>query len=240
MKKKEITDEISMDFNGQQIRSKDGLICLTDLWKASGKPKGKLDPRLWKKYTGEQFIDSVAKKLNVSTQNIYKTKRGRGGGTYAHWQIALAYAKYLSHELHMHVNEVYMRYRFGDITLADEIADKASPEDQEWLVIRTLGKVARNQFTHILSIHYVRGRGYADCTNAVYIPILGGTAREIREQKGLPVKANVRETLNIKQLLAVGLSEVLATEKIENEDLYGNKQCKEACSISAKKVQSIL
>lgn len=140
----------------------------------------------------------------------------------------------------MHVNEVYMRYRLGDVTLADEIADKASPEDQEWLAIRTIGKVARNQFTHTLNVHEVRGRGYADCTNAFYKPILGGTAREIREQKGLPVKANVRETLNIKQLLAVGLSEVLATEKIENEDRYGNKKCEDACSFSAKKVQSIL
>ncbi|QTA85822.1 KilA-N domain-containing protein [Desulfonema magnum] len=180
MKSGEKVTELSMDFNGQHIRPKEGLICLTDLWKASGKPKGKLDPRLWKKYTGEQFIDSVAKKLNVSPANIYKTKRGKNGGTYAHWQIALAYAKYLSHELRMHVNEVYMRYRSGDVTLADEIADKASSEDQEWLAVRTIGKIARNQFTGTLKEHDVRGRGYADCTNAVYKPILGGSTKELR------------------------------------------------------------
>jgi len=156
--------------------------------------------------------------------DVYKTTRGRNGGTYAHWQIALAYAKYLSHELHMHVNEVYMRYRSGDVTLADEIADKAGPEDQEWLAVRTIGKVARNQFTGTLREHDVRGRGYADCTNAIYKPILGGTARKIREQKQLPAKANVRETLNIKELLAVGLSEVLSKERIEDESLYGNKK----------------
>jgi len=240
MEKKGIKPESAMSFNGRDIRSEEGLICLTDLWKAAGKPEGKHDPRLWKLKAGSQFIDSVAEKLNVSPGNIYKTARGKNGGTYAHWQIALAYAKYLSHELHMHVNEVYMRYRSGDVTLADEIADKASPEDQEWLAVRTIGKVARNQFTGMLNAHKVRGRGYPDCTNAVYKPILGGTAREIREQKKLPVKANVRETLSIKELLAVGLAEVLSTEKIENENLYGNKPCESACSISAGKVRSIL
>ncbi|QTA85827.1 KilA-N domain-containing protein [Desulfonema magnum] len=191
------------------------------------------------------FICLFCSKQNLSTGYnhfgiISKTTRGRNGGTYAHWQIALAYAKYLSHELHMHVNEVYMRYRSGDVTLADEIADKASSEDQEWLAVRTIGKIARNQFTGTLKEHDVRGRGYADCTNVVYEPILGGTAKEVRQQKGLPVKANVRETLNIKELLAVGLSEVLSKEKIEGEALYGNKKCKSACSMSAEKVQSIL
>lgn len=32
----------------------------------------------------------------MSLRHIYKAQRGKGGGTYAHWQIALAYAKYLS------------------------------------------------------------------------------------------------------------------------------------------------
>jgi len=40
---------------------------------------------------------------------------------FAHWQIALAYAKYLSPELHMAVNETYMRYKTGDHTLALEV-----------------------------------------------------------------------------------------------------------------------
>ncbi len=240
MKNQKTSPELSMDFNGQRIRSKDGLICLTDLWKAAEKPSGKHDPRRWKEKAGKDFLNSIVKKLNVPPRDVYKTTRGRYGATFAHWQIALAYAKYLSHELHMHVNEVYMRYRSGDVTLADEIADKASPQDQEWLAVRTIGKVARNQFTGILKAHDVRGIGYANCTNATYKPILGGTAKEIRQQKGLPAKANVRETLGIKELLAVGLSEVLSKEKIEDERLYGNKPCESACDTSACKVKSIL
>jgi hypothetical protein len=62
-------------------------------------------------------------------------------GTFGHWQIALAYAKYLSTDLEMHMNEVYMRYQAGDVTLADQIADKAGPEAQEWLLKRIAKKV---------------------------------------------------------------------------------------------------
>ncbi len=53
MKNKEIATEISMDFNGHQIRSKEGLICLTDLWKAAGEPEGKRDPADGSGNTGE-------------------------------------------------------------------------------------------------------------------------------------------------------------------------------------------
>ncbi len=98
MEKKGIKPESAMSFNGRDIRSQDGLICLTDLWKAAGSESNR-DPRQWKRKMGQQFIESVAEKLNVPISHIYKTTRGKNGGTYAHWQIALAYAKYLSHEL---------------------------------------------------------------------------------------------------------------------------------------------
>ena len=44
--------------------------------------------------------------FTITEKGIYKTKRGKHGGTYAHWKIALAYAQYLSHELHMRVTRI--------------------------------------------------------------------------------------------------------------------------------------
>ncbi len=90
------TPELSMDFNGQRIRSKDGLICLTDLWKASGEPDGKRDPRRWKRESGKQAVDFISKKLKVAREKIYVTKRGRGGGTWAHGDIFDEYKRYLT------------------------------------------------------------------------------------------------------------------------------------------------
>jgi hypothetical protein len=59
----------------------------------------------------DSFIKSVRKKLNTPLEGVLKSTKGRYGGTYAHWQIALAYAKYLSPEFHIWCNEV-VRDRF--------------------------------------------------------------------------------------------------------------------------------
>lgn len=197
MKESPKSTHLELDYNGKRIRHDGDLICLTDLWKVSGQPSGKRDPRRWKEEAGLEFIDSVSKKLNVPIADIYKTTRGRGGASWGHWQIALAYAKYLSPELHMHVNEVYMRYQTGDITLADEIVDKVTPEQQEQHAARTLGKVARNFLTQTLSTHDVKGYGYLHCTNSTYKGLFDKNAKQLREERDLPARKNVRDDMNL-------------------------------------------
>ncbi len=145
------------------IRASDELICLTDLWRAVdgtryNKPQKWLEQSDTIEFVlevvykekgswAEPFMERPDKKRKnkdlpsrcsqgkqyAVDNGMLKITKGRDGATFTHWQIALAYAKYLSPELHMHVNEIYMRYRSGDVTLADEIADKATPEEQEWL-----------------------------------------------------------------------------------------------------------
>ncbi len=135
-----------------------GLVSLNDIYAAAesaGMTTGKRKPSDWAREAGADFIDFIVENLNTRKAGIYQTKRGKHGGTFAHWQIALAYAKYLSPALHMEVNEVYSRFKAGDVTLADEIADKASPADQEWLARRVSGKAARGQLTSTLSAHGV-------------------------------------------------------------------------------------
>jgi hypothetical protein len=114
----------SLTVSGHAIRTNpqnSDLISLTDLHRAAGGADNQR-PYEWLRLPHTMaFMATVAEKLNTGPSHILETKRGRGvGGTYAHWQIALAYAKYLSPELHMAVNEVYMRYRSGDHTLANE------------------------------------------------------------------------------------------------------------------------
>jgi hypothetical protein len=181
----------------------EGLVSLNDIYAAALAEKladGKRTPGDWSREAGAQFIEFVAENLNTRKTGIYKTARGKGGGTFAHWQIALAYAKYLSPKLHMQVNEIYARFKAGDITLADETADKASPEQQEWLAKRTAGKAVRGQLTATLAAHGVNGKGYADCTNAIYRPILGGKKSEICAARNLPRTTNMRDLMDLEQL----------------------------------------
>ncbi len=65
-------------------------------------------PAQWKRLPDtKKFLESLKKKLDVGKSYLIKSVRGRGKaqGTYAHWQIALAYAKYLSPEFHIWANE---------------------------------------------------------------------------------------------------------------------------------------
>ena len=88
----------------------ENLVCITDIYKIAierGLDGGKLDPRQWSRVerdvksgstgkidsvtsSGRQFIEA-----SISKGGKYETKRGKGGGTYASKDIALAYALYL-------------------------------------------------------------------------------------------------------------------------------------------------
>ena len=93
----------------------EGLVSLNDVYRIAierGLDGGKLDPRRWTEKPraiksgtsgkislterdGYQFVEFIAKKYGKSRSDVYKTKRGKGGGTFAHKDIALEYAMYL-------------------------------------------------------------------------------------------------------------------------------------------------
>jgi len=221
----------------------EGLVSLTDMYNAAcsqGWADKKRNPSDWSIEAGADFIDFVAKNLNTRKQGIYKTARGKGGGTFAHWQIALAYAKYLSPELHMQVNEVYARYKAGDVTLAADIADRASPEDTLWLAKRVQGKVIRHEFTDTLRDHGVTGKGYAQCTDALNKHIVGGTAVAVRKERGLKKRETLRDSMSIHELVAMSMAEIVASNRIDRESVTGNKRCESVCDQSAASVKNLL
>lgn len=234
----------AITLGGQPLKTNDeGLVSLTDLFKAAqaaGQADGKRDPRRWKDEAGQEFIAVVAGTLNVPPADIYKATKGKGGGTFAHWQIALAYAKYLSPELHMQVNEVYARFKTGDVTLAAEIADKAKPADAAWLARRVQSTVARNQLTSTLAAHGVAGKGFADCTNAIYRHVLGGKKSEVCAQRGLRKSTNLRDVMSVEQLTMTAMSELVAQRRIEVKNQRGNKACTDSCDHAAWSVAKLM
>lgn len=80
-------------------------LCLTDMWKAAGSPENR-EPWNWSRFEGSRFIDAVAQLHNLSTAQVIEAKKGKGGGTWAHWQIGIAYAQYVSTDFHMWANTV--------------------------------------------------------------------------------------------------------------------------------------
>lgn len=240
--------------------NKEGLVSLTDLYQAAtlaGWTTGKLEPKRWAQRPAEKksgtsgkvsssggpgwdFIAFVADTQKVNAADVLTRKAGKGGGTYAHWQIALAYAKYLSPELHMQVNEVYARVKSADVTLAAEIADKAKPADAEWLAKRIQGTVARNQLTSTLAAHGVAGKGFADCTNAIYRHVLGGKKSEVCAARGLRKSTNLRNVMSAEQLTITAMSELVARKNIERVNARGNSACTQHCDVASYKVMRLL
>jgi hypothetical protein len=95
------------------------LVDVTQMWRANGEVPSK-DPRRWAETEqAKGFINTVARTVNLAKNEVWKSKRGKHlAGTWAHWQVALAYAKYLSHEFHRFVNEAFREWA----------AEKANPD----------------------------------------------------------------------------------------------------------------
>jgi KilA-N domain. len=98
-------------YNSVAIRDKGEMLSLTDMWKAAGSDPMKA-PAQWQRLSSaEEFIAHVELIVGKSHNNLIDTKKR--AGTWAHWQIALAYAKYLSPEFHMWCNSVVRSHMEG-------------------------------------------------------------------------------------------------------------------------------
>jgi len=106
----------------------------------------------------------------------------------------------------------------------------AKGKDPKWIKERIDGVDTRKSFTKSLKEHGVEDEGYRNCTNAIYIPIFGGTAAVVREKNGIDKKANIRDNLSRTHVTMINLIEQLATENIEQENAQGNAQCEMVCS----------
>lgn len=93
-----------LEYGGVIIREKGEMLSLTDMWKASGSPENR-EPYNWARKEGSGFIAAVVIAQNLPDSQVLSRRQGRNGGTFAHWQIGIAYAKYLSHEFHMWGNQ---------------------------------------------------------------------------------------------------------------------------------------
>lgn len=217
-----------LTFNDTPIKDKNDMLCLTDMWKAAGGKNGQR-PANWARKEGADFIAKIAD--NVPVGHIIEQRRGRNGGTWAHWQIGMAYAKYLSAEFHAWCNEVVRAHMEGTTPPA--------PQDARWLTVRQEAKEVRNFYTGTLSDHGVRQpRDFARATNAVYTQLFGGPAHRLRQRLGLPKKGNVRDSLSRMELAQLTLSEELAIEHIEDERSWGADECIDVSAMAARSVSN--
>lgn len=104
----------ALEYQGKAISFEAEIISLTDMWKAAGSDPSKR-PAYWLRQDATvEFIEHL--KSNVIQDHIDLVVTERGGtspGTWTHWQIAMAYGKYLSPEFHAWCNTVVRQHFQG-------------------------------------------------------------------------------------------------------------------------------
>lgn len=107
---------VVLRFNDAVIRDREQSLNLTDMWKAAGSPENKRPSDWLATPMAREFIEFIGENLNAGKSGIALVDAKRGGtsaGTWAHWQLAMAYAKYLSPAFHAWCNQVVRAHMEG-------------------------------------------------------------------------------------------------------------------------------
>jgi hypothetical protein len=230
---------ITIECNGEKflIAIANGeMVNVNQLHVASGK-KSNQSPAQWLRLPATiNLLKPIANRYNVEESHIIKTKRGKGGYTMVHWQLALAYAKYLSPEIHLQVNQVFKERteEIIDPTLSYERGKQRAIDswqrrgkDNEWIAARLNGIETRNYFTDTLAKHGTKGKQFAQISDIENQAVLGCTAKQYKTKRQLAKSARTRDHLNRSDVIALELLESVSIDKIKGEQSQNGKQCRD-------------
>lgn len=147
-----------------------------------------------------RFVMTPEKWINATDAIGIVAKRGRGGGTYAHSDIAMSFATWISPEFQLYIMKDYRRLK----------SDENSRLAPGWNLNREISKLNYRIHTDAIKsnlippeltpqqIHYT----YASEADLLNVALFGMTAKEWRAaNKGK--KGNVRDYADINQLLVL-------------------------------------
>ncbi|MFA7308013.1 MAG: KilA-N domain-containing protein [Hyphomicrobium sp.] len=116
-----------------------GNICLSDLFALADKPKNR-KPNDWARGArAKRLMEALFKKTTGDSRRFskddvktmyYSDGTGRGTRVYAHPVLALDYAEFVKPELGVAVRETFLRYKAKDVTLALEILDGLTAQEE--------------------------------------------------------------------------------------------------------------
>jgi hypothetical protein len=130
-----------LSYQGTTIRLRGAMLNLTDIWRAAGRPKDQRpadwlaleETQRFRAYAGAHWTDTedplaletgLAGIWHTDSDGFVAVVRGSQGGTWAHWQLALSYARHLSPAFHLWCNTVLR-------TGMKRLGDDASWEDDQ-------------------------------------------------------------------------------------------------------------
>lgn len=237
---------------GKNIRKDDdGRFSLNDLHKAAmakGHATDSHAPSKFLRNDGVQaFIAEIDSKNNdlesdgQKRASVKSTKGGKSQGSFACELVAMRYAGWISASVEVEVYKTFQKVIHADEGLTADLIDRQTdPDASKRLAARAQGKATRNHFTDTLKNHGVNGVGYARCTDAIYKPLLGGTAKQIKSERGLLEKTNLRERMTRLELVASMFAEEVAIERISAAKAQGNHECERHSREAGEETKAVI
>jgi hypothetical protein len=164
-----------------------------------------------------RFIMSVKMWIERTNSVGLRATAGRYGGTYAHNEIAIQFAAWLSPEFHVYMVKEFKRLKFEEA--------KEQHDNLEWNVKRMLSKVnyriqsdaiQRNLIPANIKSS-VKGAYYASEADLLNVALFGMTAKEWKNiTQGDTKKGNLRDNASPEQLLVMANLETHNAEFIKD------------------------
>lgn len=175
---------------------------LLGFWESIYNPNFKpLEFEGFRKQAGLNSFVMTPKKWIESTNAIgIVSKSGRYGGTFAHKDIALEFASWISIEFKLYIIKEFQRLK----------EDETSQLKLEWNLQRTLSKINYHIHTDAIKDNLIPKEitkqqvnfGYADEADLLNVALFGLTAKEWRESNP-DKKGNVRDYASLEQLVVL-------------------------------------
>ncbi|MFK7949331.1 MAG: KilA-N domain-containing protein [Saprospiraceae bacterium] len=161
------------------------------------------------------FIMSTKKWINRTGAVGLQAKAGRYGGTYAHNEIAIHFASWLSPEFHVYFVKEFKRLKDEEV--------KQKQENLDWNIKRFLSKVNYKIQTDAIKNNLipsnikssVKGAYYASEADLLNVALFGMTAKEWKNINNGNKKGNLRENASPEQLLVLANLETHNAEFIK-------------------------
>ena len=120
---------VPFDYQGQSVRfNTDGWINATDIAKRHGK---RLDHWLENTET-QRYMESLARHLNTPDSGyLIRAKRGRGGGTWLHPKLAVAFARWIDVDFGVWADMLIDDIVHGRATLRQQLDDACRALDDQ-------------------------------------------------------------------------------------------------------------
>lgn len=222
---------------GNWLRNRNTIDYL-GLWEEMFNPDFKpLEFEEFRKHAGENAFTLSPKKWIAQTNAVGLTSRsGRGGGTFAHKDIAFEFASWISPEFKLYVIKDYQRLKL----------EESKRLELGWDTKRELSKINYRIHTDAIKEFLItpelskqeQNLAYANEADLLNIALFGKTAKQWRLETGNK-KLNMRDFASVEQLIVLVNLESMNADMIR-QDIPAPERLKKLRSVAYYQINSLV